>query len=181
MTIEQVPEQGFSGETFEEFAASMPEDAKGFLEPDNPPLHGSGSDGGFLDSASLREPIGAIPSPDQLEEKRVKRIKMSRKMKKSMDNLKAKVAQLPVIWFHSQSKANPEWKLDKEEEELLTDSITTVFEVLDIEMQIEPLTWTLTSIYWVLAYPLLTFAFLWVTKSEAVAERQRNESNQDAQ
>lgn len=163
------PEQLMGSEpSFEEFAATMPEDATGFLIDDTLPPATPADEGA---AAALLDG-GGEPSP---AERRTKRVKMSRKMQKSMDKLKTKMASLPVAWFDSQAGVHSEWRLDDEERDLLTDSIETVFEVLDIEFQIEPLTLTFTSIWWILSYPLLAFGFLFLSKKSLVMEREQKE------
>jgi len=160
-------------ESFDSFASSMPETAQGFLDDSTlPPDVRQGTDattGGIFDAS------GDAAASDR--EKRTKRIKMSKKMQKSMDKLKAQTANLPIMWFHQQAVNHPEWELDKEEKDLLTDAIETVFEVLDIEIQIEPVSWTLTSIYWVLSYPIVVFLFLFVSKKAKAQEIVESSSN----
>jgi hypothetical protein len=144
--------------------------------PDDPPSGGLdnlpsptiNSELSFLDGPTetsqpetiFNEPI--IEPPIVIEKK--KRVKMSKAMKKSMDGLKSKVAEMPIMWFHDQARERPEWELDETEQALIRDSITTVFDVLDIEMEIQPLSYTLTSIWWVLGYPFVTFLFLFLIK-----------------
>ncbi len=156
-----VPQVADTGEeTFDSFSSSLPDTAQGFLESaqEVPSL---------LDSAISDEQVQ--------EEKRTKVVKMSRKMKKSMDKLKAKAANFPVMWFHQKAKANPEWELDEEEKDLLTDSIETVFELLDINVEIEPIEMTFRSMYWVIIYPIGAFAFLFLTKKSNQIERENRE------
>ena len=53
--------------------------------------------------------------------------------------------------------------------------------MLDIDFEIEPLSISLTSIWWVISYPVLAFAFLFLTKKAVVMEVEQAESNPDAQ
>lgn len=94
-----------------------------------------------------------------------------------MDRLKKKTANLPILWFHNQAKLNPEWELDKEEKELITDAIETVFDVLDIGIEIEPLSITLTSIWWVISYPLVAFGFLFMSKKSLIMEKEQQDDD----
>ena len=73
-----------------------------------------------------------------------------------------------VTWFDQQAEKQPEWALSDNEREWLKDSMETVFEVLDIDLMIEPIGLQLTSIWWVIAYPFATFAFLFFSKKSKV-------------
>lgn len=148
-------------ETFEQFADTLPDTAQGFLESVQ-----ADSQPSLLDSAIAEEAV---------QEKKTKTVKMSKKMKKAMDKLKSKSANLPILWFHQQAKVNPEWELDEEEKELITDSIETVFELLDINIEIMPWEMTLTSIWWVVGYPVLAFVFLFLTKKSMIIDRENQE------
>jgi hypothetical protein len=170
MAIEMVPDNttdplDISAPVFEPYAASVPETAEGFLGAALPAEDGGGSPGmtGLGDAAVLGK------------ERRTKRLKMSKKMQKTMDKLKGKASTFPVMWFHSMAKEHPEWELDEDEKDILTDSIETVFEVLDIEIKIEPLAMELTSIWWVLSYPILAFAFLFFSKKSQIVSKQEQE------
>lgn len=185
MTIKQIPDdqtpaaipaddEGLhvsGSQSFEEFGASLPVDANSFLSDATPSAsveHGSGEGVSLLDSATA-QPEGEVITS------KAKRIKLSRKMQKAMDKLKAKTSKLPIMYFHNKAKKNPEWELDDDEKEIIEDAFFTVFEVLDIEIQIEPLNITLQSIWWILSYPMLAFVFLFLTKKSAVIERENAE------
>jgi hypothetical protein len=155
--------------TFDEYAEQMPETATGFLESVQ-----STPDAESDEGESIFESASGITSDAPPP---TKTIKMSRKMKRAMDKLKDKAANLPIMWFHQQAKNNPEWELDDDEKELITDAIGTVFEVLDIEIEIQPLSWTLTSIYWVLGYPIVAFLFLFLTKKSMTMDREQQVSD----
>lgn len=154
------------GQTFEQLAEQMPETAQGFLDSVQQEADrvGSADDGGSL--------IGEITAPAPDEQRR--KVNVSKKVRKAMNRLKGKVAEVPIMWFHTQAKANPEWELDNDEKEMLTDAISTVFDVLDIEFEIEPLTWTLTSIWWVIGYPVLAFAFLFLSKKSLTIDKEQH-------
>lgn len=117
----------------------------------------------FEDSALPADATGE-PRPPR------KRVQMSKKMKKTMDGFVRKIAELPLLWFKNQAQVQPEWTLDKEEEELLTESITTVFEVLDVGFEIEQISMTLTSIWWVISYPFVVFGFIFLTKKAKIQQ-----------
>jgi hypothetical protein len=155
-----------TAETFDSFAATLPESASGFLDAEPNASHGDrGEEGGtFLDSTA--GPSGADYVPPER-----KRVNVTKKVRRAMNRFKTKVADIPILWFHSQAKANPEWELDKEEQELIKDSIETVFDVLDIEVEIQPLSWTLQSVWWVLSYPILAFVFLFLVKKSKTIDR----------
>lgn len=181
MPVELVPDDNTTpvpanepDNTFQELAQALPETAEGFLM--DVPAVAPQDDGGSLLDSTLTD--SSVDDSEQREQRKGKRIKLSRKMQKSMDKLKSKTAKLPILWFHNQAKNRPEWELDDEEKELITDSIETVFEILDVEIQIEPLTWTLTSIWWVIAYPIMAFGFLFLTKKSLVMEGEQREQRE---
>lgn len=151
-------------QTFESFAATMPETASGFLDCPVVVTPSPIEDAGFMDTSSA----GDVSAPR-------KSVNVSKKIRKAMNKFKGKVANVPIMWFHAQAVANdqPAWELDKDEQELITDSIDTVFEVLDVNFEIEPLSWTLTSIWWVISYPLLAFTFLFLTKKSLLMEKEQ--------
>lgn len=177
MTVNSVPSDpnvvDTTGETtFDELAAAMPETAQGFLDVPLPPSgasEDSGGGGGILDSDT-----GDTPPPER------KKVNVSKSVRRAMNRFKGKAANVPIMWFHQQAKGNPTWELDDEEKELLTESIKTVFDVLDVEVEIQPLSWTLTSVWWVLGYPFLAFAFLFLTKKSLVMEAEQRERAKDA-
>jgi|SRR5208282_2256499 len=146
------------------FGADLPEDAS-FLGVT--PIATKEDGAGFL----AGEAGSVLDNTESKQERKAKRIKLSKRMKKSMDKIKGFGGDALVMWFHDQSKENPEWKLDIEEEDWLKDSMELVFEVLDIEVQIEPVSATLTSIWWVLAYPFCTFLYLFFTKKAKVTAK----------
>lgn len=177
MTITLGPDDNMStvqpddGEpTFEQLAAELPDTAQGFLDAALPTVQSSSvEDAGMLDAG--------FPGSDPSSTPR-KRINVSKKIRKAMNKFKDKVAQVPIMWFHTQARNQPEWELDKDEQELLTDAIGTVFEVLDIEFEIEPLSWTLTSVWWVISYPLLAFTFLFLTKKSLTMEKDKPDTEE---
>lgn len=170
---EQQPQSPFTmdeGETFQDVAAAMPETAQGFLDAALPQaVPGASSDADTTETLLSESGVSTVPK---------RTVKLSKKMRKSMEKLKAKTADLPIMWFHTKAKGHPEWELDDEEKELMTDAITTVFDVLDIEVEIEPLSWTLTSIWWVLSYPVVAFAFLFLSKKSLVMESEKGHQEQ---
>lgn len=153
-------------ETFEDFAATMPSTESGFL--DSTPISSV---------AAVTDPGGVSYASDTPPER--KTVKMSKNMKKAMGKFRKKIAEFPIAWFHQQAKGNPEWELDEDEKDMLTDSIGTVLELLDVEFMIEPLNIQLTSIWWVIAYPILTFVFLFLTKKSLTMDREQQQQVPD--
>lgn len=172
MSVELVPDNNDepllplpSSEPSNQFMASLPDDAESFLAGPSTSLFTGGS--GVTEGVEL--PAGEFgPTP---QERAKKRVKMSRKMQKMMDGFRDQVADIPIMWFHNMAKDQPEWALDAKEEEFLKDAFGVVFEVLDISIEIEALNLTLTSIWWVIAYPFAAFAFLFLTHKAKVAEK----------
>jgi hypothetical protein len=176
MAITEVPDQQQPDDelSFNDFASTMPETAQGFIGEQVPASATDDNGGGvsLLDDTSSSTP-GESSSP--VDEPR-KRVNITKKMKKAMNRLKSKTANVPIMWFHMQAKSNPEWELDEEEKELLQDAVDTVFEVLDIDILIEPLNVTLTSIWWVISYPILAFVFLFLTKKSLTMNKEQAET-----
>lgn len=173
MTTTLIPDD--NEPTFESLADAMPETASGFVDGTfkaSASVDDVEKDGGdsLLDDTSLLSsndgPIGSLPSPR-------KQVNVSKQMKKAMKKFKSKAANVPIMWFHAQAKNNPEWELDDDEKEMLQDAIDICFEVLDIDILIEPLNITLTSIWWIVSYPLLAFLFLFLTKKSWVMESEK--------
>lgn len=161
---EPTPDQNDKTSEFEAMVDSMPETAQGFLDAALPPSNSVedvtiAEGDGFID-ASSGEPVAASR----------KRVNVTKKVQRAMKRLKTKVANVPIMWFHVQAKNNPEWELDEEEQGLIKDAIDTVFDVLDIEIEIEPLSWTLTSVWWAISYPILAFVLLFLTKKSQTME-----------
>lgn len=182
MTVSPVPENepltlpvDDGAETFNSFASTLPETAQGFLDVPPSPVTESVEDavggGDFLGAAGTTETL----PPER------KRVNVTKKVRKAMNRFKTKVADVPILWFHQQAKVHPEWELDADERDLLKDAIETVFDVLDIEIEIQPLSWTLTSVWWVLSYPVLAFVYLFLVKKSMTMEHPEDENNDTVQ
>lgn len=144
------------GQSFDEFSETLPEDASlGFatMQPSPSP-----------DGSEPGEGFGII-SGDSEPTPGVKKLKMSRKMKAAMNKIRSKVATYPILWFKTKALQNPEWALDEEEEAIIKDSLEFVFEILNIEFQIETLDIKLTSIYWIIAYPIAAIGMIFMIHS----------------
>lgn len=102
------------------------------------------------------------------QEKKKKKLQMTREMKKAMKKLKERIGKFPALWFATKAEKHPEWRLNQEEEEIISESIGFVMEILDIEFMIEPINVTLTSIWWIIAYPFCTIGLIWFSHHDAV-------------
>jgi hypothetical protein len=147
------------GETFEEMAASMPESAKTGFDVVNPAQQPESNGDGF-------GVFGGAESSEPTPERKV--LKMSRKMKAAMKKIQDKVSSFPILYFKGKAKVHPEWALDQDEEEIISDSLTFLFEVLDVNFNIQPLNVTLESIWWVIAYPVCAIGMIFFSHSAAV-------------
>jgi hypothetical protein len=155
-------------ETFESYAAQLPETAQGFLD-----------DAVRTSPENVGAPLVDALNPETDASTTLrKRVNVTKKVRKAMNRFKSKLADIPIMWFHTQAKGNAAWELDDEERELIKDSVDTVFDVLDVEVEIEPLSWTLTSVWWVISYPILAFAFLFLTKKSMVIEANKQDEAQ---
>lgn len=147
------------GQTFEEFAADMPESSRSGFGVVSPSQDGPNND-------TNEEGFGVMTSdPEPTPEK--KQLKMSKKMKAAMKKIEDKVCSFPSLYFRNKALVHPEWKLDEDEEDIIKDSLSFVFQVLNIEFMIEGLDITLTSIWWVLAYPILAIGMIFVSHKTA--------------
>jgi hypothetical protein len=146
------------------FAEYIPEHANFSGEPTVPEftLEPSLEDAG--------ESLGADATPAPAPRKRVQ---MSKKMKKAMDKFVRQIAEFPALYFHNAAATNPEWELDEDEKEMLTDSVSMVFEILDVEFEIEPLNMTLTSIWWIISYPFVVFGYIFLTKKSKIETKEK--------
>lgn len=173
MTIDVIPDDKEEPllplvEPEDSFLSQLPDDASTFLAGSSlPPSTGKG---GFMGADTVLSDIGPTP-----QERAKKRVKMSKKMQKMMDGFRDQVVDIPLMWFHSQAKDNPEWALDAKEEEFLKDAFGAVFEILDIEIQIDAVNLTLTSVWWVISYPFAAFLFLFLTHKAKVVENQEQD------
>lgn len=161
---------GIPEETFESFAETMPESATGFLDDAIAPPSASSSQADANDGTTLLEAAASSQTSER------KRVNVTKKVRRAMNRLKTKTANVPIMWFHAQAKEHPEWELDADERDMLKDAVETVFEVLDIEIEIEPLSWTLTSVWWVISYPILAFVFLFLTKKSLTMDKEQPEN-----
>lgn len=116
------------------------------------------------------EPVINEPPP-----KPKKRVNMSKAMKKSMDKFMKRIAELPLIWFDAQAQLQPEWRLTEDERDLMTESVKTVFELLDIGFEVEAIDLTLKSVWWVVSYPFVVFAFIFFTKKGTIQNDQQEQ------
>lgn len=159
--------------TFDDLAQQMPETAYGFLDDATPSPSLPGVDdatGSFLDDASSSTDEPVPPTP--------RKRKSLKKLQKALERFQDRLSKWPIAYFSAQAVDHPEWKLSPDEEELIKDSVETVFEVLDVGVDIEPISYTITSVYWVLLYPFAAFAFLFLIKKQASMEKEQQDNQQ---
>jgi hypothetical protein len=165
MTIQTIPDdtKPFSpamDDEFTRYAESLPENANTLLEKDEPELEQElGDTDSTLESVGIFS--GVEPSDEPVTPKRRKSLK---KLQKTMGRIQGKMSKFPILWFDEKARENPAWKLDDDEKELIEDSVATVFELIEVNVDVEPIVFTLRSVYWVLLYPLFAFCFLFLIK-----------------
>jgi hypothetical protein len=178
MSIEMLPDNppteqqpSILDDPFAALADSLPETANDFRAVPPSPIGGAGDGSGVASDPFAPDPVVV----------RKKRIKMSKKMQKMMDGLRDQVVDIPILWFHQQAvvSEHPEWELDEKEREFLKDAFGVVFEVLDIEIAIQPVTAKLESIWWVIAYPFVAFGFLFLSKKDKVTKLTQQQEGQE--
>jgi hypothetical protein len=170
---QQVQPAGPTEETFDSYAATMPETASGFLDDvatPSPTVQGvDGGDGAtFLDDSA--NVVTETPSP--------RKRKSLKKLQKSLDRFQQRLSKWPIAYFANKAKDHPEWALDDDEKELISDSIETVFEVLDVGVDIQPIEYTITSVYWILLYPFAAFFALFMLKKAKSIEVEQQQEQQ---
>ncbi len=134
-----------------DFASQLPETAEGF--------------GATPADAGKRAAESDDDERREKAERKRKRVQVSKRMRKTVDKMKANASNFPVLWFNGKASADhPEWKLNETEEAVLRDSIETVFDLFDIEIEFEPIVAHITSVWWLLCYPALVFTLLFATK-----------------
>jgi hypothetical protein len=156
------------GESFEEFASGLPDNAKsGF---------------GKVPTEEGTDGVTVNEGAQVLEESPAKKtLKMSKKMKAAMKKIQDKVCSFPILYFEGKAKVHPEWSLDSDEKDIITESLSFVFEVLNINFNIDQLDVTLTSIWWVIAYPTLAIGMIFFSHKAAVdILHPKEEGNEDA-
>jgi hypothetical protein len=163
MSIEMIPDSEPINEPLP-FAGELPEDANDLLTPAPEQPH-----------VPFDEPIADDDHDFAAKERRVKVIKFSAKLKKTMKQMEAATANVPIAWFDNMAKEHPEWALDDKEKNLLQGSIEMAFEALDIDFAIEPWTYTLSSIWWLLGAPIAVIIFLFVSKKAKLSTTETKE------
>jgi hypothetical protein len=179
MTVELVPDDATkqplvvvdeppAEPTFDDYAATLPATASGFLDDATPSpstVEAGATRGGFLDDvATSDEP----PAP------RRKR-KSLKKLEKTLKRMEESLANWPIAYFNNQALERPEWKLTPDEESLVRDAVETVFEVFDVGIDFDPIEYTITSPYLILLYPFAAFLVLFMVKKQASNEREQKE------
>jgi hypothetical protein len=164
------------GQSFGEYSEMMPEDASsGFaIAADTPSSQSSD-----VPKNENNEGFNMFGGEDADHSPSTKRLKMSRKMKKAMEKIKEKVATFPILWFKAKEMQHPEWALDEEEKAIITDSLDFVFEILNVEFEIQTLDIKLTSIWWVIAYPVAAIGMIFAIKSNAVKQAHPEELSEE--
>ena len=166
MTIQTVPDdtKPFSptmDDEFTRYAESLPENPSTLLEmpTQNEPVEDT------EETEDTSESVGIFGDVEKEDEPVTpKRRKSLKKLQKTMGRIQGKMSKFPILWFDEKARENPAWKLDDDEKELIEDSVATVFELVEVNVDVEPIVFTLRSVYWVLLYPLFAFCFLFLIK-----------------
>lgn len=90
----------------------------------------------------------------------------SRKLSAKMNKMKKNFAdQIPKIVNAALKQKGDEWIMDDSDKEMLSESVESCFDVLDIQFQMAPMGFVLENPLWVLLYPVLTLAFIFGIKA----------------
>lgn len=98
--------------------------------------------------------------------------KTAKRMKAEMKRFKKQISEkLPKMLFDRlAAERGPEWALDQDEADSISDAINTVFDALGLEFEIEPFNVVLRSRMWLFAYPILVVASIFLLKGAKNAE-----------
>lgn len=102
---------------------------------------------------------------------------MGKKFNAKLNRMKKAVAEkLPQALGKAVEDKGPEWLLDKDDTEILSESIENCFDILDIDFKITPYSATLTNPLWVLILPLLACILVFAPKAAKAARKEQNEN-----
>jgi hypothetical protein len=163
---------------------------------DLPPDHVDGSAMSYLPetAAELDEPAFSPPADGPLpgepvfqslfddtekkEKKKDHRKKLSKKMKATIEQFREMFTDGIAAWFTNQAIATgrPEWALEPKDAALIGDSVGFVLDVLDIDIDIEPIDVEITSPWWTLLYPLAAFGIVFFRRQSTVKQKYPEET-----
>jgi hypothetical protein len=147
-----------------ETAAELDEPA--FSPPADGPLPGEPATTSVFDDAERKE------------KKKDHRKKLSRKMKATMEQFRGMFTDGIAAWFTNQAIAtgHPEWSLEAKDTALIADSVGFVMDVLDIDIDIEPIDVEITSPWWTLLYPMAAFGIVFFRRQSTVKQKYPEET-----
>lgn len=150
--------------SFDSFAATLPE-----TEADIPPSSGAAA---------------ATPGPTP-QTTTVKTDAAAKKLAAKAAKLKREIATaLPRAVEQALLRKGPTWAMSKEQKEMLTDSIESVFDVLDVQFQIQQYNVELKSRIWVFLYPvavlLAILGLIAAKNTDTETEKEKDKSETEA-
>lgn len=149
-------------ESFADYAATLPEDANDLLR----------------EPAPTEQDIEEQQRIAQEKERKTARIALSKKMKKKMEAFRNQLSTtLPSLFFDRMAEKHeqPGWRLSKDEKEAIKDSVETFMELADVEFAFNPIEIQLTSIWWVVLYPIATIGIVFGLKSMEYSPKKKDE------
>jgi hypothetical protein len=127
--------QGGEAETFDAFASTLPESESDVEQP----------------QAST---ASATPQPPSTTN--VKTDAASRKLQAKMAKMKREFSNLiPRAFESALLRKGPTWAMSKEQKDMLTDAVESVFDVLDVSFSVQQYNVELKSRIWVFLYPVV--------------------------
>lgn len=150
------------GNGFDSFASSLPDNEAGIGEDRIP---------------------GEIPDNEAANLPPVSNIKTdaaSKAINAKFAKIKKSLAEsLPEAVDAVLADNGPEWALSKRERDMLTDAMESVFDMLDIQFQIEQFNVQLKSRMWVLLYPLAVLLSIFAIKTAKHGKKKPDAQNSE--
>lgn len=122
------------------------------------------------------KPPTPATAPETAKTSELKTDAMARRMSGKLNKFKKSLAdKVPKVMNKAIKAKGPEWQLDTEDSELLSESVENCFEILDLQFNITPISVILKNPLWVLLLPLTVLIFIFTGKSIANAPTMKPE------
>lgn len=124
------------------------------------------SEGGAVASAVAPDGVTDQAAPAPATFSKVKTDAASARLTKKMEKVKRQLAEaLPRAVDVFTADKGPEWKLDDSQRDMLTDAVESVFDMLDVQFEIQQFNVQLKSRFWILLYPITVLLMIFATKA----------------
>jgi hypothetical protein len=127
------------------------------------------------DNAKTPQVTPGPPSPEKLAE--IKTDAAAKKLNAKMSKIKRQFAEkIPQMLNAALLAKGPEWTMDQGDMDMVTESVESCFDMLEINFQIAPIGATLKNPLWVLIYPLVVLCAIFIVKAVKNAPENQAES-----